>query len=141
MKSTKTLGHLYSLPLRLNLAYIFVCFFTKYDNSSCDKRQNIYITDLYNSIHDVPQIPGPNPEIFKKPKKSIIDHFARMFTMFDMKFWLLLAITGVCCGISGVFVDYMSVYIWKSKNPVLLFHAFNRSNFFSPSQYSSSGIN
>jgi len=87
----------------------------KNDPSNVDKNFSIFITDLFNSIEDVTRIPGPPPEVLARRSKNPWEYFKKLHQMFDFTPWVLTAILGILTSITGVMLDFLTIYMFNMR--------------------------
>lgn len=85
----------------------------KVDPSKVDTNFSIFVTDLFNSIEDVERVPGPPPEVIAGSSKNPIEYFKRMHQMFDFTPWIVIAQLGILTAITGVFLDFFTIYLFN----------------------------
>ena len=119
----------------------------KVDPSKIDKNFSIFITDLFNSIEDVSRVPGPPPDVLARSSKGIIEYFQKLHQMFDFRPWFLMAILGILTAITGVFLDFGTIYLFNlrlrfldEENTFLAFAGFYITGFVFASITTSLGV-
>jgi len=109
----------------------------KNNPSNMDKNFNIFITDLFHSIEEVEKCPGPPGEVLARRSRNPIAYFKKLHQMFDFTPWMLIAILGILTSIMGVFLDFLTIYLFNirlnlsrdEKSPVLAFITFYITGF------------
>jgi len=108
----------------------------KHDVTHYDKNFSIFITDLFNSIEDVTKTPGPPPEVMARRSKNPIEYVKKLHQMFDFTPWILGAILGILTAITGVMLDFLTIYcfnirlkFFQGEDGALAFFTFYISGF------------